>query len=160
MPDSPAQFARKMTSWSRGIERADRGAIFKLALAAKTLFLTEQRRAAPGGRLRGVGRSGSRIGVRFDIRGAVNPTALIRATGAAHLIERSTKAHEIMPRRRQGMTLPPTGDDKGVRRGRVHHPGTQGKHPWAIAKQVVRRTIPELYRRVHRGEMARHFFGG
>lgn len=95
------------------------------ALAAKKVHLV--RLAADTGgdlRLSGVGAKGAKLGVKYTVLG---DSAVIQATGPAHLIERSTKAHRIGPRkRRRGIVIPGVGV-----RAYAHHPGTAGKATWA-----------------------------
>ena len=107
-------------------------------------------------RLSGVGRNGAKVGVRYDVRGAANPTSLVRATGPFHLIERDTKAHDIPNRRGKSRVLR-IGNDWVT--GPIRHPGTTGKHPWA---KGVRQSIP-VTRQVFRREFNRSLrstFGG
>jgi hypothetical protein len=91
------------------------------------------------GRMRGVGASGAAVGVRSTTVGLRRPTALIRATGPVHLLERDTRTHTISPRRAKAL-LTPDGP-----RASVRHPGTRGQHPFEkgiaegllLAKAVV-----------------------
>lgn len=85
-------------------------------------------------RLRGVGKSGARIGVRYDQR---NKDVEVRMTGPAHLIERDTKPHPIGPRKKKALTL--AGGQ--VRSFVGDHPGTKGKHPF---EKGVNRVLPRL----------------
>lgn len=110
------------------VVQANKKAVERAAFAMKT---SVQRQRGFTSRLRGVGRSGARVGVRYDVRGVKNPTAIVRATGPFHLIESDTKAHEIAPRsRRRGggkrAVFTPYGP-----KARVQHPGTKGRHPFA-----------------------------
>lgn len=71
------------------------------ALAVTTAIRAEIRADTGDMRLSGVGRRGARVGARFDVKGTVNPTAIVTATGPLHLIERSTQPHPITPRGRR-----------------------------------------------------------
>lgn len=80
---------------------ADIEGVTKRATDQSALALTLSVAGFLGGRsirLRGVGSSGAKVGVRYDIKGAANPTALVFMFGPAQLIERDTKAHEIIGR--------------------------------------------------------------
>lgn len=81
------------------------------------------------GRLRGVGKRGGKLGVRYKIvnRGP-EAESFIKATGPFQLIERDTKAHGIPRDRTRGRTRYAVFGD-GVY-SHVDHPGTQGKHPF------------------------------
>jgi hypothetical protein len=114
------------------------------ALHVKKSVQAELRRVAPSGRLSGVGKSGARVGVRYDEL-KNGRTVLVRMTGPAHLIERDTKAHVIRPKRRR---KPKPGKRTAIKIGgsywrTVQHPGTRGQHPWEKglkrAGQPVRR---------------------
>lgn len=130
---SPADLARKLANAGSAMDGAARDGVFKAALLVKTSVQQEL-----GGvkRLRGVGKRGANIGVRFDIKGK-NATALVRMTGPAQLLERSTRPHEIRPRRKKrAINIGGVGP-----RAYAHHPGTKGKHPWA--KGLVR-AVPKV----------------
>lgn len=130
------------------VEKAQRSAVSHAALEAKTAHLDALRRVVPSARLRNVGKSGARLGVRYDIKGTQNPTALVRATGPWHLIENPIKAHEIRPRRRRGgrrAVLTPDGP-----RAVVQHPGVRNpKRPWQsgrpVAEERVKRIVGRTY---------------
>jgi hypothetical protein len=109
------------------------------ALAVKT-SVTAQMAAAgvQNGKLRGVGKKGAKVGVRYDLLGN---TALVRATGPFHLLERDTKPHRIGQQKSlSGLPLVnASGQDIRKRyavipgvgvRAWANHPGTKGKHPW------------------------------
>lgn len=103
-----------------------------------------------GGRLRGVGKNGARVGVRVTQQRS--DTALVQATGPLHLIERDTSAHLIprttgvRRRRTAAGRLSHKRESTGrvlsgrkllvingsVVTGPVLHPGTKGKHPFDI----------------------------
>jgi hypothetical protein len=99
-------------------------AVGAAALAVKKAILA----GAPS-RLRGVGKRGARLSVRYDVK---NGVALVRAVGPWQLIENDTKAHDIFPKKRRARggkrvaVLTPQGP-----RASAHSRGTRGKHPWA-----------------------------
>lgn len=153
------QFARQMVTLGNRLERNVAGSVGRAALVLKT-SVEANMRAAVGADLRmsGVGKTGAKVGVRYDVKGRTNPTALLRATGPAHLIERDTRAHTIIPKtvgrtqgsRTKGARLAAkqnlydalfggtvSGATKPLMLGntgrfayRVRHPGTRGKHPF------------------------------
>jgi hypothetical protein len=96
-------------------------------------------RGASGGdmRLSGVGRRGARVGAKFTVGGGSDPTAIIRATGPLHLIERDTDPHGIRPKRRSKAKALRLAN--GMVRASANHPGTRGKHPW---QKGLNRTRP------------------
>lgn len=157
MAKTPEQFARQMATLGARMERNVADSVGKAAQVVKG-SVEAQMRGAVGADLRmsGVGRGGAKIGVRYDVKGSGNPTALLRATGPVQLVERDTSPHTILPRsigRAQGRS-------KAARRAakqdlysalfgssvgagatplkigsdrfafRVSHPGTTGKHPF------------------------------
>lgn len=84
-------------------------------------------------------------GVRYDIKGRHNPTALVRALPPAHLVNNDTNPHVIAARkatknrRRKGSkAMSWSGASHPVRR--VKHPGTRGKGFWG--KGVTKSTTP------------------
>lgn len=86
------------------LQTAQERTVMQMALVT-TKAMREQVRLATGGdsRLSGVGKKGARIGARYVmLRAAANPTAAVRATGPAHLVEHPTEAHSIAPKRRRG----------------------------------------------------------
>lgn len=129
---SPEELAAKLTRFGRGMPPATREGVRIGALLVATSIRRELQRAAPSGRLSGVGRRGARLSVGFDPpKSDTNPTALVRARGPWQLIENPTRPHEIVPKRRRRTrnrrpaVLTPQGP-----RTRIMHPGTRGKHPW------------------------------
>lgn len=124
--------AARMQKVAGEVGRADRVAANGAGLAAETVLLAEVGKAAPGLRLRGVGRTGAKVGVRHNVRGAKSPTAIVRAVGPLHLIENPSKPHEIQPRKRGGKKALSTPYGP---RASVQHPGVRNpKRPWAKGK--------------------------
>lgn len=117
------ELASKLGQVAAAIPKAQRVGVERAAFAAKKELL-----AAPGAPrfVRGVGRRGAKTNVRYDVKGTRNPTALVRWTGPAHLVDQPTKAHPIGPRRRRGKkrrAVLVNGQPRAV----VQHPGTKGK---------------------------------
>lgn len=138
------RFADRMARMSTALEEASRKGV-----EAAALELTQRARkniaVASGGdnRLSGVGKRGAKVSARYDIKGTKNPTALVRANGPLHLVERDTKPHEIDAtrtrtgrRRRSGKKALSTPYGP---KAKVRHPGTRGKHPW---QRAVDQTLP------------------
>lgn len=128
MADTVAQFLAKTAKMTAELEKLPRRMVEVAALAVKASVLTQMQAAGvTGGKLRGVGKKGAKIGVRYDILG---DKALVRATGPFHLLERNTKPHRIPkergPRARRRVVVIP---GVGVR-AFAQSPGTKGKHPW------------------------------
>lgn len=141
------QVASRMMKISREVGQADKTAISRAALGAKKTIEAEIRSVVPSMRLSGVGRSGARVGVRYDVKFTPEATATVRATGPLHLVENPTQPHEIRPRRRgrKRALLTPAGP-----RAVVRHPGTTPSlRPWrtgrAKATPVVQRTVERAY---------------
>lgn len=121
---------------------ASKVGVRKAALHVTTEVRTEIRRAVGGDmRMSGVGRRGARVGASFDVRGDVNPTALIKGTGAIMLIEKDTPAHRI----------PKSGGRKkrvvidGHPYHHAFHPGTSGKQPFAKGVAKAGPDTPKIF---------------
>lgn len=129
MADSLPVFLEKTARMGGELRRLERNMVVVAAQTVKTSVQTQLAAAGvQNGKLRGVGKRGAKIGVRYDVAG---DTALVRATGPFQLIERDTKAHRI-PKvrgaraRKRVVAIPGVGV-----RAWANHPGTKGKHPWA-----------------------------
>lgn len=128
MADSILRFVEKTAKMGAELHTLEHRMAEIAALAVKTSVLTQMQAAGvDNGKLRGVGKKGARIGVRYDI---ANNKALVRATGPFHLLERDTKAHRI-PKvrgsraRKRVVVIPGVGV-----RAFANVKGTKGKHPW------------------------------
>lgn len=119
-----------MAAAQRELERSQRVA---LTAASFELKRSVEQRLPASKRLRGVGKKGARIGVRYDIE--TDGRAVVKAIGPLHLLERDTKAHEIKPKssgrgsnrkQRKGAVRLANGEF----RASVQHPGTKGQHPF------------------------------
>lgn len=146
----PAELASKLRHAGGAIDGAARDGVFKAALLVKTSVVAQIGTT----RLRGVGRKGAKVGVRFDVKGQQNPTALVRATGPLHLLERSTRPHEIRPKRRGGKAVVISGVGP---RAYAHHPGTKGKHPWERGLARALPQVPEVMMREQQQSLRRYF---
>jgi hypothetical protein len=124
----------------------------------------------------GRGAKGAKVGVRYDIKGAQNPTALIRATGPLHILDNPTSPHQIMSKVKKGRSRASRGafynalfgGDGGFGaakplrtpygpRYRVQHPGTKGKRTFWRAIDNVRPLIPITFRTEVARQMSRSF---
>lgn len=157
MSNVAAQAASRMHKVGLEVERANRVAVNGAALAAKTVILGSLDRVTTGRTLRNVGTSGARLGVSYNVKGTKSPTALLRATGPWHLIEGTSKPHEIRPKgaRRRGGGKKALATPWGPR-AFVQHPGVRNpQRPWAkgrpaanaAATKVIDRTYRSAFRR-------------
>lgn len=156
------------------VQKANKTSVTRAAFVAKDMIQHEIKRVAPSGRLRNVGSSpGAKIGVRYDVKGTKNPTALVRAIGPLHLLENPISPHVIIPkkvgrgakgrgsRRENKQALYDAlfggtyAGQKPMRtpygpRFRVEHPGVQNQpRPWAKgvqrARPMVKREVDRTY---------------
>lgn len=133
---SVAQVSHRLNRTATAVEQANVRAVSRAALIAKREIESERDKAVGSdGRMSHVGRSGAKLGVRYDVRGVKNPVAVVKATGPWPLIERPIGAHSILPRRAKGSrrrggkrALTIAGADGP--RASARHPGTRGKQPW------------------------------
>lgn len=153
---SADQLANRLVAGGRGITRANRVGVEKACLAGKTVMLSALTAAVGGKRMKGVGRSGANVGVRYDVRGYENPVGIIRYTGPVHLIARPTRAHEITPRRSK-KALSPSGNPWAA--AFAQHPGTRGKKFTEPAERIVLAQSPRIIQAEVRGHLARTFVG-
>lgn len=145
MAQTLKQFAARAGNLGPDLQANLRRGINAAALHTKRSIEAEMGAAGiSGGRLRGVGTKGARIGVRYDVKGTDNPVALVRATGPFHLIERSTRPHRITPKsrrrgqRKRAVAIPGVGP-----RASAQHPGTKAK---AVFSKGVERAQPGVRR--------------
>ncbi len=154
--NSVAEFVGKIDKAGKALANARRDTVNDAALAGKRIIEGSIRGVVPDMRLSGM--RNAKVGVRYDIKGTQNPTALMRATGPLHIVENSTGAHTIPRsggrRRRKRKTLLIGGSW----RRSVEHPGTAGQRPFAkgkaLAEPVMRtiiqkrltRTLTEVFR--------------
>lgn len=156
---SAADFARKLDKVGNALPRGYREGVFKGALATKDIFLAHAARAGltPGEKIRGVGKSGAKWGVGFDMKGGIaNPVAVVKSRGPVWLVEGPVKAHPIVPRRRRGTRALRLGDRYAAS---VSHPGTPGKRFAANAKRNAAAVVPSIIAREVRQSILRTGFG-
>ncbi len=124
------QVAAKMNQVADATKKAARATVVSAAMQSKIVIAS----GAPS-RLRNVGKSGGKLGVRYTISGGdLNPSAKLRATGPWPIIESDIGPHRIGPKKRRGGARSGRGGGVSTPGGvfrSVHHPGTHGKHLWA-----------------------------
>ena len=161
---SPEQMARKLAYAASAIGD-NKVAVERTAFAVKGIFLDS---------LRSTGVSGStpisrKVKARYDVKGTRNPTALIRYTGPAHLLNNPTKRHSIVSRknRRSRAWRGSRDSGEGLRgavlvngqpKAFVSHPGTRGLHFFERAKPIAERVAPTVYHRSGFQEPLRRIF--
>lgn len=130
MADTVTQFLAKTAKMGTELGTLQHRTVEIAVLTVKKSVETQMQVAGvDNGRLSGVGKRGAKIGARYDFVGP--NTAIVRATGPFHLLERDTKAHRI-PKvrgtraRKRVVVIPGVGV-----RAWANHPGSKGKHPWA-----------------------------
>lgn len=125
MTQTVAQFAERCLKAGAVMKVAEREMVRAAALTVTTAERSAISDATHGSMfLSGVGKKGAKVGASFLMLPSAQPTAVVRATGQLHLLERPTKAHTIVPKRRRALAT-----HVGVF-ARVQSPGTKGKHPW------------------------------
>jgi hypothetical protein len=125
--DLPLVAAAKFEKLAAGMKNLQKATLVEAAKTVQTAVRAELVAVGAGsGRLRGVGKKGGTIGVRYDVLGP--DRVVVRATGQFQLLESNTKAHRIpkMRSRQRVVVIPGIGV-----RAWANHPGTKGKHPWA-----------------------------
>lgn len=147
--------AGRLVSGGRSITSANRVGVEKACLAGKAVMLSALASAGVGGRISGVGRSGGRAGVRYDVRGFQNPVGILRYVGAVHLVNNPTRPHEIAPKRKKA--LAPKGNPWAA--AHAEHPGTRGKKFAEKAEPVVLAQSKRIITQEVRGHLARTFAG-
>lgn len=173
------KFADKTKRYATAWQRANRDAVSRAALTIKGSVMTQIARTTGGSmKLSGVGKKGSKVGVRYNVRGYYgNVTAIVSATGALHLLERDTKAHEI-PRgfgSRRTRTSAGRLSAKRVstsrsldqarpmkiggewRTGPFKHPGTKGQKPFELGVRTATPIVDRVMRQAHTSSLARTF---
>lgn len=140
----------RMAKLTKDVGAARKTAVERAAFGAKKEIVQEVRQASGDLRLSGVGRSGARVNVGYDIKGgADNPVALVKARGPLHLVENPVKPHDITPkaRRRGGKraVVTPFGP-----KAKVRHPGVRSpKKPWAKGKRraepIIKREVAAVF---------------
>lgn len=140
---SPAQLAAKLERFAKDVVDT-RKPLAAAAFAAKKAFIAANSDVV-GHQI--PHRSRGRVNVRYDLRGSA---AVVRYTGAAHLVLNPTKPHRIEPgrtrtgrrRRNPKRALTINGDFAAS----ATHPGTTGKDPGARrAKAAAAVVAPNAY---------------
>jgi hypothetical protein len=133
------ELAGKMQRAAVGVADVPREATGRASLVAKRAL-----EAAAPKRLRGVGKKGAKLGVRYNVGNYPSGAqSLIYATGPWQLIEADTRPHRIprqRGRRRRYVVIPGVGV-----RASAQHPGTKGKHPWEKTTTALRPVLPRIY---------------
>ena len=128
--NSLGDVARMAEALPRELQAAQLRGINAAALHVTKGIRGEIRAVTGDMRLSGVGRRGARVGARYDVKGTVNPTAIIMATGPLHFVEHPTESHDIAPRRRKKGKKGALRLRDGSYARRVLHPGTQPSRPF------------------------------
>jgi hypothetical protein len=121
--------ARMASRLPEELQKAQVKGVGKAALTV-TRGIRGEIRSASGGdnRLSGVGKRGARVGAKYDVKGTVNPSALIVATGPMQLLEHPTRPHGIQPRTRGKKKALKFRDGTFARS--ASHPGTKPSRPF------------------------------
>lgn len=167
MSSSVDDLANRLVRGGQEITRANRVGVEKACLAGKNVMLATMTAALGGNRLSGVGKKGAKVGVRYHVRGYMNPVGIIQYTGPVHLANSGTRPHDIWARTYQRT-------DKGnARKGAkalhpkgsqwfspyAEHPGTKGKKFAEKAEPIViEQSKRIIYQEVNR-HLARTFTG-
>lgn len=159
---SAAEFSGKLVKMATITQSRQKAVVGQAALTVKEIILAEAavKGVSPSSKI-----AGGSWGVRYDIRGFNNPTALVRINGPFHLVDRATKPHRINRKvktargrgarrinRQQALNeaFGGTGAYKGGAlklpdggyRNVVQHPGTAGKGIFAASKAKSRVAVP------------------
>lgn len=118
-----------------------RRAVGEACLAAKAVMLGEAGKAGALS-LSGVGKSGSKVGVFYNVRGGVNATGIVQYRGPAHLANNPRRGgYEIKPRRKKALATP-----YGVKANAVGG-ATRGKKFFQAAQPKVAAQTPVIFNR-------------
>lgn len=148
-----AGFEQRWNSLAAAYSKAPSDIATEVAKRYTTSIRSQISAVTSGGKLRNVGKRGSRVGVAYTVSGN---TALVQATGPLQIIERDTARHTIplTARTRRARTSAGRLSRKRVATGRVvsgrqpmlingqwrtgpfNHPGTKGKHPFQRGVQA------------------------
>lgn len=168
---SPAELAAKFNRLTTIVPDATRDGVHSGAAATKKIIVTT---AASRGVLPSSKIAGGKWSVGYDVRGRLNPTALVRIRGSFHLVESDTKLHIIAAKRlatrsaqraRLGEIALSGGGVKfgryrslrsgggkrallvnGSPRAYAVHPGTKGKHIFRDSVKRAERAVPPIIR--------------
>lgn len=134
-------FASKIAAGGKAIEKAEKVTIAESAQAGKKIMQANMGFT----RLRGVGKKGAKVGVRYKIVGGSHPSALLSYFGAVHLVNNNTSPHRIEPKAgRRGAKALNVG---GNLRANADHPGTRGKKFFEHSKPQVATAAGKIQQR-------------
>lgn len=91
-----AEFYAATAKFGKALQDDLKTGVKEAALFTKTSIMAQP--GYPHNPLRGTarrGRGGRKASVRYDIKGTVNPTAIVQANGPFPLVERPTRAHML-----------------------------------------------------------------
>jgi hypothetical protein len=129
---SAAEFSAKIHKFAGEVAKIPRDTAYSNAKLGKATMTAAVQSMAPGGRLRGVGKKGARVGAGYNVYG--DGIVQISVRGPVWLVNDPTSAHDIAPKKRRGKgALYAPGYDHPYR-GAVHVSGTSGKHRWDAAR--------------------------
>lgn len=160
-----AEFSHKITKMATVTQARQKEIVNQGALTVKEIIYAEAavKGVSPTAKI-----AGGRWGVRYDIWGFNNPTALVRIWGPFHLVDGATKPHYIAAKglggsrasRAERAATGGRGAFAGQKKGRgkggkkaiafgsslvrayVHHPGTSGKGIFAASKVKAEIAVP------------------
>ena len=161
---SAAEFSGKIVKMATITQTRQKQTVEQGALTAKTIIIAEAaaKGVSPQSRI-----AGAKWGVRYDIKGFNNPTALVKVLGQFHLVDRDTARHKIYRKaarvRGKGSSrinkaqklaevFGGTGAYKagalklgdGSFRRVVDHPGTRGKGIFDASKAQAAIAVPRV----------------
>lgn len=149
---SADELAGKLIQGSRAVQFGTVAGVAEAAITGKIIFLAN----LPNRTMSNVP---AKLGARFDIKGIGHPTALVRYTGPAHLLNNPTGAHTINPR---GRTRTAGGRKRGGAKALKFGQGqfaAYARHPGTSGKGFFQRAVPQVYaaapKAIHRGVHAR-----
>jgi len=143
---SSGQLGAKLAGFGTKMPAITRRATGEAALAAKVVMLAEAA-AANSSRLSGVGKSGAKIGVGFNVRGGVNATAIVSYRGPAHLANNPRKGgYEIKPKTR-GRNAKRALSFNGSARATSVGGATRGKKFFEASQPKVAAQTPVIFNR-------------
>jgi hypothetical protein len=147
-----AELDAKLNALARDVADMPKGQVGRAALATKKSV-----QAFMPDRLRGVGKRGAKLTVRYTEAGSGDSSsALVFVTGPAQLIENDTRAHRIPKDRARGRRRVIVIPGIGVR-AFANHPGTKGKHPWAKGVTAAQPLISREFDAAGALLLRRHF---
>lgn len=140
MANSAGDVAKRMRAVGEAMQKAQKISVAKAALAAKEVHVAGMLKDAPGGRLRGVGKKGAKIGVNYKLQGgASDPSAIVEATGPWHIMNNPAKPHKETGKKGKKLMF------AGIFRSGVNHPGHAGKFTWQKSEPVaMKAAVAEL----------------